>query len=421
MFAHVYSSWLHTGLATGIFLAVTAVLCLATRNQMQAQQHTGEPEPVVESERVVPAFEELLDQVQNGSLVEKERAAALLMEYPDRVGEFAEPLSRAFVQADLSFQRVANRVFAFLGNDAVPVLESMYRPEENQTAEQNEIWRQACGTIRAIGDPARAVYEPKLLEVLDNSDDPAVRVPALYALTGFTCGCPEAIEKALVDLKHEDFNVSLFACRLIIKTGPAAAAAVADLRNMLANGNLSQRTYAAWALGAIGPTDEYDPLPDLEPMLLRFTLAERERALTGVGLLGEHAARLEPKVREMMMTPETNLEARAGFVLWQISGNTTDTVPRLVELAQTLDFELSALDFLAQMGPEAREATDFLLERSKSSDYSIRIASVDALVSINPESERVVQRIEELTEDPSPMVRLAAEMARKKLDPAFLP
>ncbi len=360
-----------------------------------------------------PPFEELLENLENGTFMEKEVAAAWLVEYPQHLNEFVAPLSQAFVERDESFRRVANRVFKYLGEQALPALETMYHPEQDATPAENENWRRTCGVIKAIGDPARSQYEPRLLELLDESQDENVRVPAIFALTGFNGGSPAAIEKTRPELQHENFNVSLAACRLIIDTGPAAAVAVPDLRKLFTDGGLSQRTYAAWALGAVGPIDGYDPLPDLEPLLEKFALVERDRALTGIGLLGKHAARVEPKVREMMMARDSNLEARGAYVLWQITGNTSDSVPRLIELAKTADFELSAMEFLKQMGPEAIEATEFLLERTKSPDYSLRVAAIDSLSAINPASEQVVQRFAELGEDASPVVRLAVKLAQK--------
>jgi hypothetical protein len=393
---------IHLILTRGVFIIVSAIAFWVTEPMATARQ----TEPVV-----VPGFDELIEDITSGDFLDKEIAAAWLVEYPDRVCDFVEPLSRLFIQNDDSLQRIAKQVFRHFGHDAVSALEPMFHPEANQTAADNAKWRQVCGAIDAIGEPARSTFESRLLDVLDTSTDVNVRVPAIYALTGMDNGCPEAIARILVDLQHENFNVSLTVCRLIIETGPAAAAAVPDLKKLFADGNLSQRTYAIWALAAIGPSEEYDPLNDIRPLLGKYTLVERERALKSIGLLGSHAAEFEPKVREIMGTPHSNLEAMAAFVLWQITGDATDVVPRLVELAQTNEFEFSALEYLEQMGPDAVTATGFLLERTKSDDFSLRAKAVDALSSINPQSPDVTQRLNELATDAHPVVRLSVKMA----------
>ncbi len=361
----------------------------------------------------IPEFEQLLAAVKNGTREEREQAAAMLIEYPGRIADFAEPLAALFVIHDESLNRVADSVFRYLGEDTIDAIDTMYHPEKNATSTDNEKWRKVCGSIRAVGEPARARFEPRLLKLLDESNDTNLRAPAILALTGFDGGSPKAIEKILVDLAHEDFNVTLVALRLVIKTGANAHAALEPVRKLFDDGNLSQRSLASTALGAMGPVDEYDPLKDLTPLLDVFYLVVRERSLTGIGLLGPHAATVEPKVREMMMETNSNLEARGTFVLWQITGNTSDTVPRLIELSKVPDFEIAALQFMGEMGSAAVDAVDYLCERSKNIDPSIRCESIVALARISPNSDLVKRRFDELRNDPHPVVRLSVRLVEK--------
>lgn len=359
----------------------------------------------------IPDFENLLATLSKGSLEKREQAAAMLIEYPDRIEEFANPLSELFVEPDASLNRVAESVFKYIGENAIPSIEAMYHPERNETAADNKEWRKVCGAISAVGEPARETFEPKLLKLLDESADPNLRTPAILALTGFDGGSPRAISKIGIDFENENFNVTLVALRLVIKTGPAAHEALEPVRKLFTDGNLSQRTIASTALGALGIVGDYDPLPELKPLLDQFYLAVRERSLLGVGLLGPHAASLEPRVREMMMDTDSNLEAVGAYVLWQITGNTSETVPRLIELSKQLDFELAAIKFLGEMGCDAESAVDYLCERSRNIDYSVRNESIAALSRISPEADSVKIRVRELSNDPHPVVRLTARLA----------
>lgn len=361
----------------------------------------------------IPEFEKLLENLNNGSREEREQAAAMLVEYPKRIEDFANPLAELFVEPDASLNRVAESVFKYIGKDAIPSVEAMYHPERHATAADNKEWRKVCGAIAAIGEAGRETFEPKLLTLLDESTDPNLRTPAILALTGFDGGSPKAISKIQVDFENENFNVTLVALRLVIKTGPAAHEALEPVRKLFTDGNLSQRTIASIALGALGKIGDYDPLPDLQPLLDQYYLAVRERSLTGVGLLGPKAASLEPRVREMMMDTDSNLEALGAFVLWQITGNTIETVPRLIELSKQLDFEIAAIKFLGEMGGDAEDAIEYLCDRSRNIDYSVRNESIAALAKINPDAPSVKTRIDELRNDPHPVVRLTARLAER--------
>ncbi len=385
-------------------------LTAVQQDQPREQTNVGEEnENVVE----VPPLAELLKTLERGSTWEREAAAAWLVEYPEQVDEFAAPLARFFLEFDEALNRVADKVFAYYGERAVAAIEPLFHPEAQEALADNESWRMACAMIRAIGDPARGDYESRLVDILRESRDWRVRVPAIYALTGFSGGSPDAIESIVIDLQHENFNVNNFAAKLVIASGPAARTAVPELRRLLTEGGISQRSHAAWALGAIGPVEDFDPLPALAPMLDAVTIVERERALLGIGLMGRHAQSLEPKIRDLMAS-RSNLDAAAAYVVWQMTGDTETTVPRLAELARTPELEFAAVEYLQKMGSAAKDATACLLERSRSGDFSLRASAVETLAAVQTGNVDVANRLDELESDPHPLVRLAVRRARQR-------
>ncbi len=364
---------------------------------------------VAQEQPVEPTLDELIAKLESDNPNDKMHAAAELVDQADEIDKFIAPLAELFGERDELIQRAATRVFERLGETAVPSI----RPFLEAT--DNEKFRRGCSMVNAIGDPA-CEYRELLVNTLANNDDPQFRVAAIYALTGFSNGAPEAIEYLTPDFNNqENFNFSVFACRLVIKTGPAAKAAIPELEKLLKNGNVSQRSYAAWAMGAIGQTDEFDTLKMLNEMLNRFTVFERERALYGIGLMGEEAISLADRVEEIMTKPGTNLEARAAFVLWQITGENQPSVDRLIELSKQPFFDLSAIQILGEMGPAAAPAADYLATRTTAEDEAIREAAADALGAMGAKALDQKQALFKLLEDEDPLVRLAADVALEKI------
>ncbi|MGI9519089.1 MAG: HEAT repeat domain-containing protein [Pirellulaceae bacterium] len=386
-----------------VFACALLVSITAQGQEPPQQQQQEEAEAPVKLE-----FEDLVKLLESGTNDEKILAAALLVDHSERLDEFIEPLLALFAVRDDAVVDTVKRVVFWLGPDVVAIM------DEELDATNLDQLRQQCSAINAIGDPA-ATFEPQLLEILDTSTDPRTRTAATFALTGFSRGCPEAIEKILVDLEHPDMNTKLFACRLIIKTGPEATQAVPALVELLDNGNISERSYAAWSLGAIGPTNQFDTIQALIEMLDRFNVIERERALIGLGLLGEESAAAEAKTRLLMAEDGTNLEGQAAVTLWQITGDAEEPVARLVELSKGIDFEVKGLQLLGDMGPAAADAMDFLIERANSEDEAIQVYALDTIAKIGPAANEHHEAIQALTEDEDPVVRLAARMTLRKI------
>jgi HEAT repeat protein len=329
-------------------------------------------------------------------------ASARLADFEDQYAKFVKPLSAMLVERDEVLSRTAVRMFQRLGKKAVDALDPDFSGDLSHL-------RLVCSAINAVGDSCES-YIPALLEILKTEDDVFRRTAATFALTGFSKGCPEAIDDLLRDLDHEDMNVTLFAMRLIIKTGSEARPAIPRLVNLLENGVPSQRGYAIWSLAAIGPTEEFDTVATVGTMLNRFTVSERERALIAAGLLGEAAREHVPKIREMMNATLTNIEGQAAIALWQITGEAEASIQRLIELSRdSIDYEITGLKLIAEMGEAAAPAIDLLLKRLDSGDPSLQVAALDALRAIGKAAQPHAARIRTLMQETSdPLVKLAA-------------
>ena len=399
--------WLFVAGTAGVaFLMMAFTLCPA-RGLAQEDQPP-------EQSATIPDYETLIDTLRNGTKFERGPAAAWLCEYPERLDEFTEDVADLLITPDALLNRIAADLFQYYGKEAIPPALAMFEPAAVTTRAGDEKWRRVCGIIHALGEIGREPFEAKLIAVLQEYEDINVRVPAIYALTGLRGGSPEAIPLIIGDLNHENFNVGLPGLRLIANTGAAATPALETVRALFAEGDLSRRTYASMALGGIGPVDGYDPLDDLEAKLEKFYLVVRERSLVGIGLLGEHARRVEPKVVAMMNEDGSNLEALAAYVLWQITGDADQAVARLIELSERPEFEVAALEFLGKIGPAANESTSLLLLRMKTGDESVKAYAIEALSQICPDDDAFREKLDEYAEGDSAYLRLKAKLALRE-------
>lgn len=375
-------------------------LSLSTGSKLTLAQNSGTQE-----------LDRLIRAIKTGDQYERASAAARLLNLAEHYERFAKPLAALLIDRDEVVSGTAKRIYVHLGKKAVDAL----NPDLDST--DLEHIRLVCSAINAVGDSCEE-YKPKLVEMLRERTDPNFRVAATFALTGFSDGCPEAIDHILRDLENRDMNVTLFAARLIIKTGDKARQAIPNLVKLLENGVISQRGYAIWALAAIGPTDEFDTLAATEKLLNKFHVVERERALIAAGLLGKAAASLEPKVREMMGQDYSNLEGQGAVTLWQITGDAADSIERLVQISTDfVEYEVTGPKLLGELGPAAAPAAGFLVERLGSSDLSVQIVALDSLGDIGPAACEHRDKIAEfVSRAQSPLIQMIGNDTLKKID-----
>lgn len=345
----------------------------------------------------------ILDVLNNpGKRFAKATAAVKLADHQDQYQVFAEPLAGLLLERDRVLNDIAKRIFKDLGKKGVEALNPDFDGDIDHL-------RMVCSVIHAVGDDC-GEYTPQLINILKTSDDPSRRTAATYALTGFSNGNPEAIDLVIPDLDNPDMNVTLFAMRLIIKTGPQAKQAAPKLIELYNDGVPSQRGYATWSLAAIAPVEGFDATEAAAKMLNRFTVSERERGLIATGLLGKTAKSSLEKVKEMMANNQTNIEGQAAVTYWQITGDGDTAAQRLIELMNTDNFyEITGLELIAKMGPAAEPALDLLLEKLKAADGSTRVLALDAIQAIGPAASVHRAEIKKISEEDSdPLVRLTA-------------
>lgn len=350
-------------------------------------------------------LDDLIKLIKEGNDFQQATAAAQLLDHADEYERFAMPLAKLLLERDELLTFTVKRVVKRLGTKLVDAL----NPDFSGSMDEEQ-FRALCSVINALGDDCRS-FEPKLVQLLGTEKDIFRRVAAMYALTGFSKGSPDAIEHILIDMKYDDMNVTLFATRLVIKTGAAAKQAIPALNNLFENGNISQRSYANWAYAAIGSTDDLDVVALTEKQLAKFNVVERERALISAGLLGADAKDMEPKIREMMGQDYSNLEGPGAVALWKVTGEAEDSIDRLIQVTEDfVEYEVNGPKFLGQLGPAAAPATDFLISRLSSEDISVQIHVLEALGKIGPAAQQHQSEIAKIVDaTTSPIVKLVGQ------------
>ena len=395
-----------------LFNAVTLVMATCPSFELFAATWTLQSSDATQEEEASAKtdLQPIIDTLNNPrKRLAKAAAAVKLADHQDQYQEFAVPLAGLLLDGDRVLNDIAKRIFKDLGKKSVEALNPDFDGDIDDL-------RMVCSVINAVGDDG-AEYTPQLLNILKTSDDPLRRTAATYALTGFSHGNAEAIDLIIPDLDSSDMNVTLFAMRLIIKTGPQAKQAAPKLIELYNDGLPSQRGYAAWSLAAISPVEGFDTAEAADKMLNRFTVSERERGLIAAGILGKAAESSLKKVEEMMANNRTNIEGQAAVTYWRITGDGDSAARRLIELTKhDMYYEINGLKLIAELGPAAEPALELLLEKLKSADSSTRVLALDAIQAIGPAASIHRSEIEKVAEeDGDPIVRLTARQLLKTL------
>ena len=139
-----------------------------------------------------------------------------------------------------------------LGAPAIEVLRTML-----QSGDLNVEARWACAAAKEMG-PVADPLMPELLAILETGG-PRARSVGIFPLQSLSPGVSvKALDYIIEALDDADFNVQCSACRAIERIGPEASAAVPRLVRLGEEGNISTKSWASVALGAIGPVQEID-------------------------------------------------------------------------------------------------------------------------------------------------------------------
>ena len=281
-------------------------------------------------------------------------------------------------------------------------------------SEDRKEFAAAAEMIHRLGDVAIG-STPKLV-ALTRSQDPKRRLSGIYGLVTLKNSDASVIDAIEPFLDDPDFRLQVLACRAIVTIGPPAARLNGKLKTLVEKGNVSSRSHALIAIGAIGPNKDFDVVELLAKHLDAYLQPDRDRALIGLTLLGPHAAAAKGKVEALMNDEEKFVQCQAALALWKITGDAETSVKALVAMSKTNNLQYEALMAIYQMKADAVSAAKDVAEMLQNEDGSIRSLSAEILENLGSVAQPWQATLEKLAkEDPDPMVRFHCARAAKKL------
>jgi HEAT repeat protein len=255
----------------------------------------------------------------------------------------------------------------------------------------------AATALVALRDPARSVSAPLVAALRD--DDPYTRAVIAFALSRLAPeaddpACPRrdvaaALGKRLREDTDED--VRLWAARALLKFGPDARPALPDLRAALKDRSADVASWAVEVLSRLGD----DGHAALAEALGDKAFTARSYVANVLRDLGPHSKSVALALRKALGDEDPELRQSAAEALLRIDrpAGVRLGVPVLAQLATNRDYEYRefVIEFLGEVGPEAKAAVPKLIEILRSRDRAkFRWRAAEALGKIGPEARSAV-------------------------------
>ncbi len=352
-------------------------------------------------------FGKLIAQTKSESADEQIDAFLKLVEFPEHADKLLIPLVEAMITG-----RAVGEAAQFAAEQIGPAMAK--HCDSALDSEDRKEFAAAAEMIHRLGDVAIG-STPKLV-ALTRSQDPKRRLSGIYGLVTLKNSDASVIDAIEPFLDDPDFRLQVLACRAIVTIGPPAARLNGKLKTLVEKGNVSSRSHALIALGAIGPNKDFDVVELLAKHLDAYLQPDRDRALIGLTLLGPHAAAAKGKVEALMNDEEKFVQCQAALALWKITGDAETSVKALVAMSKTNNLQYEALMAIYQMKADAVSAAKDVAEMLQNEDGSIRSLSAEILENLGSVAQPWQATLEKLAkEDPDPMVRFHCARAAKKL------
>ncbi len=277
-----------------------------------------------------------------------------------------------------------------------------------------------CAAVTALGLKARE-YIPILIEKLDQPDF-ATRMSCLFALESMGKEAQPAFDKLLklLDVPDPEFNIQVRVCYIFRNLGEGARPAIPRLMRLAEEGVLSSRSMAYLTLGALGPSPDHDIVGLLTKRLDAFHLLDRERALIGLGYLGQDARPALEKIEGLMGNPEKSAQAQAAFAYWKITGDGERPLKVLAECLESYDFRMNAVDRAGDMGAAASSLVPKMLTLlDEPDDEALRESVILAFGKMGPAAKQAISKLQSIANyDDDILMRETARIALESIQPA---
>lgn len=331
--------------------------------------------------------------------------------------------------------------------DALPKLLVCLSDEDPAVA------RAAAEGLPRLGPPGKESVP--ILKAALKSKEPAVR---LYAVNTFGALGADAQAKALADLigclNDTDEKVANASAADLKDYAPDADADGPVLVSVVKDGKGNARAFGVLKLSLIAAKVK-GAVPALTGTLKDPSTETVNLALLGLGKLGEAAASSVPVLLEISNSEDKSVRVNVVAALVQV-GKTPETANRIIALLEDDDADVSkaadqaveklgpfgaaevpallkvvkgtknaarlrAMQVLALMAAEARDAVPVLTEAAAAKDLELRNQAVVTLGAIGPDASPAVKPLIDLLADKDEGTRQRAAVALGKIGPKALP
>jgi len=235
--------------------------------------------------------------------------------------------------------------------------------DDNATLRQEVIY-----TLGFIGSNASDSV-PKLIEILQDDPEPAVRTASARALSEISSD-PEVISALVGALEDENSDVVGMTIVALGVIGPKAKAAIPALIKMLKDVDPEKRAAAAREIARIssGP----DVVSNLISALDDPDASVHTSAASSLARIGPPAEEAIPKLIDLLRHDDSDVRSSAAQALGKFGPAAKDAIPDLIELLDDshLDVIDAAAEALGSMGSLAEPALPKLRKLAKKDNIS---------------------------------------------------
>ncbi len=352
----------------------------------------------------------LLTFVRSGT---RDQQIAAIFELADSSGnmdKIVPAIAKAAIGRDELVRTAAFLALKKLGPTAADHIDVFFESDDI-----NE-FRRASVVLQQIGPDGKR-FIPKYKPILKEDNTPKV-MAALFGLENMGNEALPLMDELIALLDHEEFNIQCAVCRIFEKMGADAMPAQDRLVVLLDNGVVSARSWAAIALGAIGPSEEHDVVELLAQKLTAFTQIEKERAMIGLGHLGKKAAAATDEVWKLMTDPSKNSQTRGAYTYWRITGEIDEPLKILTQQLDTLSYKRDAIRRLSEMGPDAAPMLAKLQKELDNEEDDVVELAVLAIGNLGEAAKPAIPALIEKLKHDDLLIREAARESIAKIKAA---
>lgn len=283
-----------------------------------------------------------------------------------------------------------------------------------------EVRMQALAALGEIGPAAKSLL-PEIVAALQKDEVGGVRYAAAFAL-GRIGTSPEATAALRQALKQDDAFLRMTSAWAIARNNPSDRAAVQQAVDLILEAFKSDDVHLRRAAAKIA-IDVDVPVAKVAPLLVA-ALRDRDTAVVGNAI--EALSQLGPKALQQIGEVLDNRELRpyAVRLIQRMGAKAESAVPALVRLLgqpaaseEDVMFKREVQFALAAIGPAAKDAVPALVASLAAEQEPVLASAAFALGKIGPDARAAVPALRENLRRSDPIVRLASLRALLQIQP----